>query len=585
MYSSHTHTSRCVGSLLGACCGDVLGAPVEGWSAQEIRAAHGPNGLQSFVAGRHMGAPEGAEERPPGMYTDDTQMTMAVAASLVSRDGLCPEHCALHQAAFSTHVPQRYYPSSASRVHAALLAGAEKDSGKGGVGGVERVAYTETGRLVFPDGSWANGGAMRIAPVGLAFRHASPAALRRAVEAAIVSTHVHPSAIDAAVVQAAAVALLSRSVWVGKAPAEAAAGERSGGCSDGGGGVIKFGSTLITNDEVAVGNSEVGKAGEDREGEDSKGGVAKDGRDGEGDGEGDGVGEENVRERKATFATESTGRHSIAPCSRHSQHHPSRPLSEEEAYEEGEEEERTPFNRSSFLDALIDTASTGAMKSNLRVLRRHLGKPSWAWIVHCLGATGGRDERGDREECPSGSDTDTTSTRKTAVVLPRKSRSRHPPPHDKGGNGGSSDAFDDLFDDLFGGGGGNGYDDSSSDDDGNGATTSHDIDNDGYNERAMGRERYGTSGFQIEATVAVASALWAFLDHPESPEAAIIGAVKLGGDTDTIACMAGALGGALHGDGWCPDRWWDRLETGEWGRDKVVSLAAGLSALDLKELL
>jgi hypothetical protein len=49
--------------------------------------------------------------------------------------------------------------------------------------------------------------------------------------------------------------------------------------------------------------------------------------------------------------------------------------------------------------------------------------------------------------------------------------------------------------------------------------------------------------------------------------------------------MAGALGGALHCDGWCPDRWWDRLETGEWGRDKVVSLAVGLSALDLKELL
>lgn len=59
-----------------------------------------------------------------------------------------------------------------------------------------------------PDGSFGNGGAMRIAPVGLAYRHAPRAVLWNAVEAALLPTHVHPLAIDGAMVQAAAVGWL-----------------------------------------------------------------------------------------------------------------------------------------------------------------------------------------------------------------------------------------------------------------------------------------------------------------------------------------------------------------------------------------
>lgn len=33
-----------------------------------------------------------------------------------------------------------------------------------------KTDYQQSGRLFFPDGSFANGGAMRIAPVGLAYR-------------------------------------------------------------------------------------------------------------------------------------------------------------------------------------------------------------------------------------------------------------------------------------------------------------------------------------------------------------------------------------------------------------------------------
>jgi poly(ADP-ribose) glycohydrolase ARH3 len=53
-----------------------------------------------------------------------------------------------------------------------------------------------------PGGSFANGGAMRIAPVGLAYRNADAATLQEAVEAALLCTHVHPLGVEGAVAQA-----------------------------------------------------------------------------------------------------------------------------------------------------------------------------------------------------------------------------------------------------------------------------------------------------------------------------------------------------------------------------------------------
>jgi ADP-ribosylglycohydrolase len=55
--------------------------------------------------------------------------------------------------------------------------------------------YTQTGRIAFKDGSYANGGCMRIHPVGVAFRNATDDELYEAVRLAIISSHVHPCAI------------------------------------------------------------------------------------------------------------------------------------------------------------------------------------------------------------------------------------------------------------------------------------------------------------------------------------------------------------------------------------------------------
>lgn len=175
--SEPSFEDRCIGCLLGTACGDILGSGVEGWPAAEIREQFGE--LRDFLdSGRGFGC-----------YTDDTQMTLALATSLVECSRVDAEHASAKYAEF--YEPWRGYGGAAHQVMRALQQGAD---------------CRTTGRMQFPEGSFANGGAMRIAPVGLAYRHAAPDALHQAVEDALVCTHVHPEAVDGAFVQAKAVA-------------------------------------------------------------------------------------------------------------------------------------------------------------------------------------------------------------------------------------------------------------------------------------------------------------------------------------------------------------------------------------------
>lgn len=69
---------RAEGVLLGLACGDALGRPIEGWSADQIGREYGT--LREFVGG-------GAHNQQPGIVTDDTQLTMVLARSLVECNG------------------------------------------------------------------------------------------------------------------------------------------------------------------------------------------------------------------------------------------------------------------------------------------------------------------------------------------------------------------------------------------------------------------------------------------------------------------------------------------------------------------
>ena len=80
---------------------------------------------------------------------------------------------------------------------------------------------------------------------------------------------------------------------------------------------------------------------------------------------------------------------------------------------------------------------------------------------------------------------------------------------------------------------------------------------------------------------AVACALCCVAFHAHEPAEGIITAVGYGGDCDTIAGMAGALLGALHGepDAWMPPAWIADLEPAGHGGYSARELARVASAL------
>ena len=170
-------TDRARGALLGTFVGDALGMPFEGMPPSRI-----PERLEMLD-----------ERLGRGTYTDDTQMAIALAESLLDRGEIDEEH--LSRAFLAAYDPRRGY-GSGTRAVLMLIAD--------GVPAVEAAARLFGGR-----GSLGNGAAMRVAPVAIRYADDHEAMLEAARRSARV-THAHPVGIDAAVVQAAAVAAAMR---------------------------------------------------------------------------------------------------------------------------------------------------------------------------------------------------------------------------------------------------------------------------------------------------------------------------------------------------------------------------------------
>ena len=73
----------------------------------------------------------------------------------------------------------------------------------------------------------------------------------------------------------------------------------------------------------------------------------------------------------------------------------------------------------------------------------------------------------------------------------------------------------------------------------------------------------------LRAIESVPAAIGAFLLTDGFKDAVVL-AVNLGGDTDTIGAMAGAVAGAYYGVAQIPEGWLARLENGAKGRDYVI---------------
>lgn len=88
-------------------------------------------------------------------------------------------------------------------------------------------------------------------------------------------------------------------------------------------------------------------------------------------------------------------------------------------------------------------------------------------------------------------------------------------------------------------------------------------------------------GNGVEAFNSVPTAVYSFLRHHESFEEAIVYAVRLGGDSDTIAAMTGAISGAYHGIQAIPEEWRTPLERG----DYIEELAKRLYSIKYRKKL
>jgi poly(ADP-ribose) glycohydrolase ARH3 len=125
------------------------------------------------------------------VYTDDTAMALGLAEALVERGEVDPDHLGeIFRRNFEAE-PWRGYASGPPTVFSLVRSGG--------------MSYAEAaGSLFGGDGSFGNGAAMRVAPVGLFFRRNEE--LYRQAEASAVVTHNHPVGIDGAAVQALTVA-------------------------------------------------------------------------------------------------------------------------------------------------------------------------------------------------------------------------------------------------------------------------------------------------------------------------------------------------------------------------------------------
>jgi poly(ADP-ribose) glycohydrolase ARH3 len=168
----HDLEDKFVGSMLGLALGDALGAPHEG----------GPIARTAWWA---LGVGKGGVLR----WTDDTEMAVWLARSLIENRGLDPDHLARTWAGEADW--KRGYGSGARRLLTRIREGLD---------------WRTANRSVFPDGSYGNGAAMRAAPLGLFF-HDDSAELARAAEVASSITHAHPLGIEGGVLIARATAM------------------------------------------------------------------------------------------------------------------------------------------------------------------------------------------------------------------------------------------------------------------------------------------------------------------------------------------------------------------------------------------
>jgi poly(ADP-ribose) glycohydrolase ARH3 len=160
--------SKFIGSLIGTAVGDSLGARMEGSPGFQPVHEIGPR------------------------YTDDTVMTLGVAESLIERKGYDYWDMTDRLVRNYEQEPWRRYGTGTPRIFRMMKSG--------------RMGFGMLDRQIYPEGSFGNGAAMRVSPVGL-FYYDDSRSLREIAYHTASITHSNELALEGAALQACAVAL------------------------------------------------------------------------------------------------------------------------------------------------------------------------------------------------------------------------------------------------------------------------------------------------------------------------------------------------------------------------------------------
>jgi poly(ADP-ribose) glycohydrolase ARH3 len=170
--------SKFTGSLIGSAVGDAMGAPVEGWTMEMVSSVYGEEKGWKMIYGR---------------YTDDTEMMIGVAESLI-------EHKGFNGADMARRFIQNY--------------DARRGYGPGSKEALKRIrdgaSWEEASEKLFGgEGSYGNGAAMRIAPIGILY-YDNVDKMREIAYKSSHITHSHELGKEGAALQAFSIALAVR---------------------------------------------------------------------------------------------------------------------------------------------------------------------------------------------------------------------------------------------------------------------------------------------------------------------------------------------------------------------------------------
>lgn len=172
MNTPATLEQKFLGAMIGCGVGDAVGELAFSYKTTSA--------LKSVVQNRNVLT-----------YTDDTAMALGLAESLVERGEVDPQHLGETFRTNYEREPWRGYAMGPPSIFRRVAR--------------EDVAYTEAARDLFGgEGSYGNGAAMRVAPVGLFFHAADD--LYEQVRRSASVTHAHPLGVDGAALIAWAVA-------------------------------------------------------------------------------------------------------------------------------------------------------------------------------------------------------------------------------------------------------------------------------------------------------------------------------------------------------------------------------------------